>query len=167
MKKKQKNTLIIGLLLIAAGILFIAFQFIPGLRRSLEGLISWPVIIIGFGIFLLIKNLLDKDEEGLVAACVITGVGGILYWQEMFGAWGDWYYWLLVPGFAGAGHILSSLFNSSGQSLQKGLWQIGLSAVLFLIFSPFLRLSWLFDQYWPVLLIAAGVIMIVKALIKK
>lgn len=168
MKKNQKSNLIFGLFLIVVGALFVAFQFIPGLRQSLRGLISWPVIIVGFGIFLVIKNLMDKDEQGLVSACVILGTGGILYWQNAYGAWGDWYYWLLIPGFAGAGHLLSGLINGqSGNSLQKGLWQIGLSAVLFLIFSPYLRINWLFDQYWPVLLIGAGVFLIFKALRNK
>ncbi len=168
MKKKQKNSFIVGLFLIAIGALFVLFQFVPELRHTLRGLVSWPVIIIGLGIFLVIKNLVDKDEQGLVSACVILGVGGILYWQNLYSAWGDWYYWLLIPGFAGAGNVMAGLINGqSGRSLQKGLWQIGLSAVLFFIFSPYLRLNWMFDQYWPVLLIAAGIFLIINAMRNK
>jgi hypothetical protein len=168
MKKNQKNTLVIGLFLIAVGVLFVIFQFVPELRHTLRGLISWPVIIVAFGIFLVVKNLIDKDEEGLVAASVILGVGGILYWQNLYSVWGDWYYWLLIPGFAGAGHVMAGLINGqSGRSLQKGMWQIGLSAVLFLIFSPYLRLNGLFEEYWPLLLIAAGIVLIFNALRNK
>ena len=168
MNKNQKNSLVIGLFLIAIGALFVVFQFVPELRYTLRGLISWPVIIIGFGIFLVIKNLIDKDEQGLVSACVILGIGGILYWQNLYGEWGAWYYWLLILGFAGAGNVMGGLINGqSGRSLQKGLWQIGLSAVLFLIFSPYLRLNGLFEEYWPVLLIAAGIILIFNALRNK
>lgn len=168
MKKNQKNSLVIGLFLIAIGALFVVFQFVPELRYTLRGLISWPVIIIGFGIFLVIKNLIDKDEQGLVSACVILGIGGILYWQNLYGEWDAWYYWLLILGFAGVGNVMGGLINGqSGRSLQKGLWQIGLSAVLFLIFSPYLRLNGLFEEYWPVLLIAAGLVLIFNALRNK
>lgn len=165
MKKNQKNSLIFGLFLIAIGALFISYQFIPGLKSTLEGMITWPLIIIAFGVYLLVKNLMDKDHHGLVSACVILGVGGILYWQEMYAAWGAWYNWLLIPGFAGAGHLLAALIKGrSGGSLEKGLWQIGLSVVLYICFSPLLRINWLFGQYWPVLLIAAGVFLIIKAI---
>ena len=168
MKKNQKNSLVIGLFLIAIGALFVVFQFVPELRYTLRGLISWPVIIIGFGVFLVIKNLVDRDEQGLVSASVILGVGGILYWQNLYSAWGDWYYWLLIPGFAGAGNIMAGLIKGqSSYLLQKGLWQIGLSAVLFLIFSPYLRLNWMLDEYWPVLLIAAGIFLIFKSMRNK
>ncbi|MDX9863424.1 MAG: hypothetical protein RBT34_01325 [Anaerolineaceae bacterium] len=168
MKKDQKDTFITGLFLIVIGVLFVAFQFVPGLRYTLRELITWPIILVGFGLFLLIKNLIEKDAHGLVSACVILGVGAILYWQNTSGAWGDWYYWLLIPGFAGAGNLLGGLINGQNRNaLQKGLWQIGFSAVLFLVFSPYLRLNLLFSQYWPVLLIAAGIVLIFNALRNK
>jgi hypothetical protein len=95
-------------------------------------------------------------------------VGGILYYQNLYGEWDAWYYWLLIPGFAGVGNMVAGLIDGqNGHLLQKGLWQIGLSAVLFLIFSPYLRLNGLFEEYWPVLLIAAGIVLIFNAIRNK
>lgn len=168
MKQKDKNSLVFGLLLIIIGGLFITYQFVPGLKDALQGMFTWPMIIIAFGLYLLIKNLVDKDHQGLVSACVISGVGGILYLQEMTSGWADWYYWLLIPGFAGVGHLLGALLGERGsRTLERGLWLIGLSAVLFAVFSPVLQLNFLVGQYWPVILIAAGVVLIFKAVRSK
>ena len=164
----MKKNIIIGLFLIVLGALFTAYQFFPGLKSSLQGMFTWPLIIVAFGLFLLIKNLVDKDGDGLVTACVILGVGGVLYLQESSQVWSGWYNWLLMPGFAGAGHLLAAMTGQRKERhMERGVWLILLSAVLYALFSPLLNLSLQLQQYWPLLLIAAGVALIFKAMRKK
>jgi hypothetical protein len=163
-KTNQKNSLIFGLFLIVIGALFITYQFIPGLKTTLRDIVTWPMIIIALGAYLVIKHLVEQDNQGIVSGCVILGIGGLLYWQNLTHTWDAWYNWLLVPGFVGVGHLLTSLAgNRSGRPLERGLWLIGLSAVLYAIFSPLLKVNWMAQQYWPILLIAAGLFLIVKA----
>jgi hypothetical protein len=47
-----------------------------------------------------------------VAACIIGGIGGILYWQSYTGDWASWaYVWTLIPGFSGIGIIFDRQFG--------------------------------------------------------
>lgn len=165
MQSNRKSSLAFGLLLIALGVLFIAYQFVPGLKDALEGLFTWPLIVMAFGAFLIIKNLIEKDGNGLVSAFAILGVGTVFYLQEMNQAWHAWYNWLLVPGFAGVGHLFSYLTGTHNRrSLERGVWLILVSAGLYAIFSPILQVNWMLDQYWPLLLIGAGILLIIKAI---
>jgi hypothetical protein len=101
-----------------------------------------------------------------IPACIVGGIGSILYWQNLTGNWESWsYVWTFIPGFVGVGLILSGVLKGDTKEISEGFQTILISAVLFLIFGgvfgvlPFLR------QYWPALLILLGLWQLGKALL--
>ena len=43
-------------------------------------------------------RLLTGQPGMLVPACIVGGIGGMLYWQNLTGDWASWSYsWSLIP----------------------------------------------------------------------
>jgi hypothetical protein len=153
-----------GLILILLGAWFLAMQFVPGLQEWF----SWPWIIIGVGVAMLLIGLLSGVPDLAVPACIIGGIGGLLYWQNVTGNWDSWSYaWSLIPGFVGVGVILSGLFGGKvRKSLREGGNLILISLILFVIFAAFLGGPNLLGDYWPVLLILLGSWVLIRSLFR-
>jgi hypothetical protein len=154
-----------GLFLILLGALFLFFQLMPGLRIQL----SWPWIIVGVGAFLLVLGLLVGAPGMAIPACIVGGIGGLLYYQFVTGDWESWAYaWSLIPGFVGVGMILAGLLGEDTREMfSGGSWLILISLVLFVVFGSFLGGPKLLGDYWPVLLIALGLLQLVRALFRR
>jgi len=76
-------------------------------------------------------------------ACIVAGIGGILY-QNRTGDWESWAFaWTLNPAFVGAGMVLSGLLGEDfPKSVREGMNLMVASIVLFLVFAAaFGRLS--------------------------
>lgn len=165
MDTSKRSNIAVGLVLILVGIVFLLTRLVPGL----EMVLSWPWIVIGVGVALLVIGALSGVPDMAVPACIVGGIGGILYYQNMSGDWTSWsYMWALIPGFAGVGVVLAAVMGSRGaHAYRDGLRSILTSAVLFLIFGSFFgAFSWL-GNYWPLLLVGAGVVVLVMGFIKK
>jgi len=166
----KRSRLGLGVVLVAVGIAFLVLQIVPGLASWFTGTLSWPLIIVGVGAFVLIVGLLSGAPETAIGACVVAGIGGILYYQNLTGDWVSWSYaWTLIPGFAGVGMVISGILKGRvSHSISHGLNQILISVILFLIFgSIFGRMFGGFSylgNYWPLLLVAAGLLVIVRAI---
>ena len=162
MVRDRRSNLAGGVVLILIGVLLLVFQVMPGLQVWA----SWPLIIIGVGVLLLTIGLLTGVPAMAIPACIVGGVGGLLYWQNATGNWGSWaYVWTLIPGFNGVGIILSGLFGGDvRQSLGVGGWLILISLVLFAVFGSFFGKTGLLGAYWPVLLIAMGLLLLARPL---
>ena len=103
----------------------------------------------------------------IVPACIVGGIGCLLYWQNATNNWESWAYaWTLIPGFAGVGTLLLGLITGDGRTARSGLWLILISLVLFAVFASFLGGLNYFGRYWPLLLIALGVLLLVRALFR-
>jgi hypothetical protein len=168
MNSNQKSRLAIGVLFLLGGLFLLALIISPELKQFVHITASWPLIIIGVGVFLAVLGLLLAAPGMLVPACILGGIGGLLYWQNLTGNWASWAYaWTLIPGFSGVGQVLAGLLGSSEHRvLQKGLWQILVSLLLFVIFGSFLGgLTWL-GPFWPLMLVLAGIIIIVRNVVK-
>ena len=165
MRKSQRSNLASGLALILIGALFLVVQFVPGLHIWL----SWPLIIVGVGVLLLVIGLLTGVPGMAVPACVIGGIGGLLYWQNTTGNWESWAYaWALIPGFAGVGGILSGLLGGEPRrSLGAGAWLILISLILYAVFGSFFGAIGVLGTYWPVLIIALGVLSLIRPLLHR
>lgn len=164
MNESKRNTLAIGILLILLGGFFLAQTFIPGLTRFME----WPMIIIAVGAGLFLLGLVLRAPGMSVPACIVAGIGGILFYQWRTGDWGSWsYMWALIPGFVGLGMLVGSLLGAKDMKVTDGLRQMVISLVLFLVFGAFFGGFRGLGQYWPLLLIGAGVILIILYLIPK
>jgi hypothetical protein len=165
MDRRRRSGLVGGILLILLGLGFLAGQL--GLW-SWVGPLSWPLIMVGIGAAMLIIGLLAGEPGMAVPACVVAGIGGILYWQNNTGRWETWaYVWTLIPGFVGIGTILTGLFEWKWETIRGGIWLVVISAILFAIFSsifaPMFGGKSYLGQWWPLLLILLGVLTLLEA----
>ena len=162
---QRRSNLALGDVLIVLGGIFLATQLIPGLGLIL----SWPWIVIGVGAFLLLIGLLVGAPDMAIPACIVSGIGGILYYQNLTGDWTSWSYaWGLIPAFVGVGMLVAALLGGrSRYAFREGLRTLLVGVVLFLVFgSLFGAFSWL-GAYWPLLLVAAGLLILVEGLFKR
>jgi hypothetical protein len=99
-------------------------------------------VVIAGGVVLLIGLLVGAPGMA-VPACIVAGIGGILYYQNATGDWGSWaYVWSLIPGFVGVGTILAGLLGQDfRQSVRSGLNLILISLIMFLFFAA---------VFWPI-----------------
>ena len=159
MEASRKNALTWGLILILAGLVFLAIQVFPGLFNW-AGEFTWPWFVVGAGVLLLLVGVITNEPGMAVPACIVAGVGGILYWQANTGNWGSWaWIWALIPGFAGLGTVLMGLWQGKMGIVFGGLSSIVVSIILTIIFASFLggpRILGQYWRYWPVLLIFLG-----------
>ena len=158
----------VGLILVLAGLWFLAIQVVPGIQLWANALLSWPYQIAALGGVLFLVGLVTGSIGLVVAGCVIGGVGGILAYQNLTGDWASWsYLWTLIPGFAGVGNALGGLFHRDWNSFYGGLWSILVSLVLFGIFGSFLGGRKDLAQYWPLGIILMGVILLVRPVFRR
>lgn len=168
MNKRNRTTLVLGILLVLLGIYFVLVNAVPGFAQLISITFSWPVIIMLVGAGLLILGLLIGAPDMAVPAFIVAGIGGILYYQNISGNWSSWsYLWTLIPGFSGLGILASKLLGAHRKNaVREGLDAIGTSLVLFVIFGAIFGAFKQLGPYWPVLLIAAGLVIGARALIK-
>jgi hypothetical protein len=169
MNKRRRTGLVGGTLLILLGLWFLLVQFVPEFEGLLNIEFSWPLFVIGVGVVLLILGLVTGEPGMAVPACIVGGIGLLLYYQNMTGNWASWAYaWTLIPGFAGVGAILAGLLGDKPkQSVKDGVNLILISAVMFVVFSSFLGGQNLLGPYWPVLLILLGLWFLIQPLFRR
>jgi hypothetical protein len=158
-----------GVLLILAGLIFLAAQVVPAMFGWV-GDLSWPLFVIGAGLVLLLIGIASNQPGMTVPACIVGGIGGILYWQNTTGNWESWaWIWAMIPGFAGIGTIVMGLWEGKLGVALGGVWTILVSLVLTVVFASFLggpRLLGQYWHYWPVLLIVLGLISLAQYFIR-
>lgn len=170
MKRRTRSNVVGGSLLILFGLLLLAYQFAPEQFSWLQIEMTWPLIVVGVGLFLLVFGLLVGAPGMAVPAAIVGGIGGLLYWQTQTGDWGSWAYaWTLIPGFVGVGIILAGLLGEGRirDAIDGGGTLILISAVMFAIFGSFLGGLELLGDWWPLLLILVGLLILVRSLFRK
>jgi len=167
MEKDQRSNLVIGIILILVGGLFLASRLIPGWNFSADQM--WPLLVVGVGALLFIIGLVTRAPDMAVPACVVSGIGGILYYQNVTHQWSSWaYIWTLIPGFVGIGMLLAFVLGARERyPISKSLDTIITSLVLFCIFGFFLGPLKNWGPYAPILLIAAGVLILLRSFVRK
>src|SRR5690606_17133161 len=132
--------------------------------------VGWPLIVIGVGVFLFIFGLLVGAPGMSIPACIVGGIGALLYWQNATGNWASWaYVWTLIPGFVGIGIILNGLLGGDKlrDALEGGGWLLIISLILFAVFGSTLGGVNILGPYWPALLILAGLLILARALLRR
>jgi len=169
MDRRQRSGLAGGILLILVGLVFLAFQIVPGLRTSLRVDVTWPLIVVAVGVGLLLIGMMTGAPGMAVPAMIVGGIGGILYWQNMTGQWMTWSYaWALIPGFAGLGTILAAALGEGGwRAVSRGAETVLVSLVMFAVFGSLFGGWALFGPFWPVLLIVLGLVTLIRALVRQ
>jgi hypothetical protein len=158
MDQSRRFALVFGVVLILLGILFLAGQILPGLWGWV-GELTWPLIVVGVGVLLLVIGVAANAPGMAVPACIVGGIGCLLYWQNATGDWASWAYaWALIPGFVGVGTILMGLWSGQGKPVREGAWTVLVSLILFAIFGSFFGGLFGLGKYWPVLLILLGLL---------
>jgi small neutral amino acid transporter SnatA (MarC family) len=145
MKRRERTRILLGIIFILLGVWWLAAQWFPDLAIWESLNFSWPWIIIGVGLLLFFIGLLGGESDMAVPACVVTGIGGILYYQDLTGDWGSWSYaWALIPGFVGVGVFLAALLKGDlNKQFKEALRLIIISLLLFAVFGSFLGgLEW-------------------------
>src|SRR4030066_606936 len=170
MSKDRRSDLVFGIILLLIGGWFLAAQFklVPGLNQIINVQYQWPLIVIGVGVFLFLLGLLIRTPGMSVPACIVSGIGGLLYWSNATGNWDDWtYLWALIPGFVGLGVILSTILGGEERKgYREGLRMLLISAILFIIFLMLFSGQGYFFKYWPVLVILAGVWILIQTIFR-
>ena len=134
----KRSSVIGGLLMILIGVFFLIVEMFPALAVQLNIARQWPLIIVGLGGLFLLSALLGAPPLA-VPGSIVTGIGGILYYQNATGNWASWaYVWTLIIGFVGVGTIIFGLLERRDKTmLSSGSRMILISLVLFAVFGAF------------------------------
>lgn len=164
----RKSNIGAAVTLILIGVWFLAVELFPGLKAIAYSRGFWPIPIIGIGVLLGLIALFTWTPQMFIPACVVGGVGALLYYQNSTGDWDSWAYaWALIPGFVGVGLILAGLFGRKPAEMTAGLWQLAVSMILFMVFGSFLGGPALLGKYWPVGLILIGLLVLVRGFTRR
>jgi hypothetical protein len=168
MDTRTRSAAVGGVLLILLGALLILVQVNPAWQGWLGLQWSWPLIVVAVGLGLFIMGLITGTPAMAIPACIVAGIGGILYWQNLTGDWLSWTYaWALIPGFVGLGMILAAALGEGGWSQAgKGAESILVSLVLFLIFGSLFGGMSALGPYWPALLVLVGAVQLVRRVLR-
>jgi hypothetical protein len=171
MSTERRSNLIFGIILILIGGWFLAAQFelVPGFNEIVNIKYQWPLIFVGVGVFLFLLGLLLRNPAMSIPACIVGGIGGLLYWSNSTGDWAAWLYlWALIPGFVGLGIILSTILGGQEKTgYREGLKLILISMILFGIFLMLFSGQGLYVKYWPILIILGGIWIIIQTIFRK
>jgi hypothetical protein len=168
MVRRRRSSLVGGILLILIGAWFAALQLVPGLGDWINIEFTWPWMIVAVGVILLVVGLIIGVPALVIPACIVGGVGAILYWLVATDGWVTWAFaWALIPSFVGLGVLLSSILEGrTAKGVRDGGWLILIGIVLFFILgSVFGSLGWL-GPYWPLLVVAFGLLLVVQGLLR-
>ncbi|HVP21090.1 MAG TPA: hypothetical protein VMS73_04445 [Anaerolineaceae bacterium] len=163
----NRGRLVAALFLIVIGAWFLAIELSPALRDFAYGRNSWPWLIIGLGGLFFLAALLAWRPALLIPGSIVTGIGGMLYYQNLTNNWESWAYsWTLIPGFVGVGLILYGLLDRRQGAVTGGLWNLFSSLVLFGIFASTLGRLQIANALWPVAIILLGLFLLVRAFMR-
>jgi hypothetical protein len=165
---KKRSSLATAVLLILIGSWFLAAALFEPVANLAHGLATWPLSIIGAGALIALLGIVFWLPGMMIPAAVVTGIGGLLYWQNATGQWDTWAYaWALIPVFVGVGIILTGLLIRKRGAVIGGGSALFSGAVLFLVFGSLLGGGVQVLQLWPLLLIGLGIILLGGSLRKK
>ena len=162
----KKQSFIWGFLLVLVGGLLLADQLLPAWSFNFE----WPWIIIGVGLVFLLFAVLMRTGGLAIPGSIISGIGGILYYQNLTNNWETWQFaWALIPGFVGIGIALATIISPKEfrDGWQSSLTMLVISAVLFMIFGGSSFFNWDTQFVWPVIIIVFGFFMLIRGFLRK
>lgn len=167
MDKGKRTSIVGGAILILVGAVLFAAQVLPDFIPDFWAVFSWPWIIIGIGLVLVILGAVTGEPGMAVPATIVTGLGGIFLYQTAFNDFQSWsYIWTLIPGFVGLGIVLMSLLGGDA-STKDGATLMFISFIMLAIFGSFFGAVGMAGKYWPVLLILLGVVLMVRTFFNK
>lgn len=174
MERRNRTQLTLGILLILVAGWLIATRINPDLANLIHlPPFDWPMWVVFAGALLLVIGLLVGAPGMAVPACIVAGIGGILYYQNATWDWESWaYMWTLIPGFVGVGSLLAGILGEDfKQSVRHGINAILVSVILFAIFGNMFGAWNIFGpyaSYVPIaLLFLLGIWFIVRGFLRR
>jgi len=166
---RNRSQLALGLILILLGAWFIAQRQVPALNQIVLLYMSWPLNIVAIGALIFLVGLLVGAPSMAVPAAIVSGIGGILYYQKLTSDFTSWsYMWTLIPGFVGAGEIISGLLGRINSKVRSGFNTVVTSLVLFIVFAAIFGRLNILGPFGPaVLLILIGIWVFARGLWRK
>ena len=166
---RNRTQLALGLVLILLGAWFIAQRQVPALNQIVLLYMSWPLNIVAIGGLIFLIGLLVGAPGMAVPAAIVSGIGGILYYQKLTSDFTSWsYMWALIPGFVGVGEIISGLLSRINSKVRSGFNTIVVSLVLFIVFAAIFGRLNILGPFGPaVLLILIGIWVFARGLWRK
>ena len=164
----SRGRLSIALVLIRLG----AWQLAINISRDFRNLVYsnqyWPLNVVGFGAFLGLVGLVTWSPGWFVPACIIAGIGGLLFYQNFTADWSTWAYsWTLIPGFVAAGLLLLGLATWKRGPVIAAGWTLFASMVLFGIFGSTLGGLAIAGTVGAAAVILLGLMFLVSPLLRK
>jgi hypothetical protein len=143
-QRSGNATTILGVLLIALGILFFIGQVL-GINYGRLGEFGWPVFIIAPGILLFLLALAVGERAGELLAILgssVTTVGVILLYQNTFDYFQSWAYaWALVfPTSIGVGQIIYGSIKNREGTAATGIRLTVAGLIIFVALAVFFEL---------------------------
>ena len=161
MKNDRLQSVVWGVGLILFGLAFLAYQAFPARFTG----IAWPWLLVALGGVFVVIALLTRAGGAMIPGAILLGLGGLFLYFTRSDAWGDWYWWMLMPAFVGLGLLLGGLIDPEMRPARTGgLILLAIGLILFLVFGGVFGLSADLLRFWPVLLILFGVLVFVRAL---
>jgi hypothetical protein len=173
MNKKNRTQLVLGILLVLIAAWLVISQLQPEWTSWMKIEFAWPVWVMLAGGALLLIGLATGNSEMAVPATIVTGIGGILYYQNASGDWASWsYMWTILPGLGGLGSLLSALIGGNlKQEGRQAVNTIFVSIILFAIFATIFGGLKIFGPYKDYaligLLFAFGLWLILRGILRK
>lgn len=166
MPRKNVWGLWAGATLILLGLIFLLGQFLDiNLMRYL-----WPLVIIAVGTTFFAGMFAGGRSLGALAVpgSIITTIGLILFFQNLFGLWATWAYaWALIISGVGVGLMIFGYWSQIPDLGRAGRVVATVGVVLFFVFGLFFELGASLlglrspgGIVWAVLLILAGLYVI-------
>lgn len=171
-KTQYRVGIILGILLIGAGLVFLLGQI---LQINLSGYL-WPWIIVLIGGAFFVGMVLGGKQAGPLAVpgSIIAMIGLILFVQNTFDLWLSWAYsWGLIVCSVGIGLVVYGRWSDLPDLRTKG-WEVArVGLILFLVFGAIFNLIFGFlgvtevdNWFWPAVLMAVGLVLLVSRSVK-
>jgi len=163
----RRSSIVAGIILILVGLFFLLLPFFPNLGQFINIEQQWPLIIVAVGGLFLLGALLGATGLAIPGS-IIAGIGGLLYFQNLFNAWESWAYaWALIPGFVGVGILIARILEGeTRRGLREGGGLIVISLILFFVFGAFLGGGFSFGVVLALVLIASGFWVLIRTVFK-
>lgn len=162
----KRGNVIFALLLIGFGLIFLLFNFIPGMTMRTY----WPLIffILAAG-FYVPPLVIPSARKGLSAlfipGTILLVLGLIFFYNTITLDWISWSFaWLLIPGSVGLGLMAAAWFGGWGEDTVKvGFWMMIISLVFF-AFVGSLFGAMVLKVSGPLVLIALGLFFVIRSI---
>jgi len=164
MSNNNRGSLYVAVLLIGMGVLFLAFNLMPGFAMGS----AWPVVfyILAAGFYL--PPILWREQlrglSGLfIPASIMLALGLLFTYNVLTQDWASWgYAWTLIVVGVGGGMALAGRTGRWGSvPTWVGNWMLLGSLAIFALFASIFSLP-LLKLAGPALLIAAGLVLITR-----